>query len=55
MIDFTFQAAGLTLLALGVYTAKYGTGVTARSDLLGYFLFSLISACLGRLAAGCNY
>ena len=28
------QAAGLTLLALGVYTAKYGTGVTARWDIL---------------------
>ena len=24
------QAAGLTLLALGIYTAKYGTGVGAR-------------------------
>ena len=27
---FLSQAAGLTLLALGVYTAKYGTGVGAR-------------------------
>ncbi len=25
-----FQAAGLSLLAVGVYTAKFGTGVTAR-------------------------
>lgn len=27
---FFSQAAGLTLLALGIYTAKYGTGVGAR-------------------------
>ncbi len=25
-----FQAAGLTLLAIGVYSAKFGTGVAAR-------------------------
>ena len=25
-----FQAAGLTLLAVGVYSAKFGTGVAAR-------------------------
>ena len=25
-----FQAAGLTLLAVGVYSAKFGTGVLAR-------------------------
>ena len=36
-VMFSIQAAGLTLLALGVYTAKYGTGVTARSDFLCCF------------------
>jgi len=45
----------LTLLALGVYTAKYGTGVTARSGLHRCFLFSLRKACLVWLAVGCNY
>lgn len=29
-VAFLSQAAGLTLLALGIYTAKYGTGVGAR-------------------------
>ena len=29
-VVFLTQAAGLTLLALGIYTAKYGTGVGAR-------------------------
>lgn len=45
----------MTLLALGVYTAKYGTGVTARSGLHCCFLFSLRKACLVWLAAGCSY
>ena len=27
---FSWQAAGITLFAIGVYTAKFGTGVAAR-------------------------
>lgn len=30
MIYYIFQAAGLTLVAFGIYGAKYGTGVGAR-------------------------